>query len=112
MIDTTKYPPRVSVERYLDGPDALPLATTPTVNDKRLPAGTPSIGFGITGAHELYRTRTMSHLYDEWMVEFVIDQARDTARSQGLVLADCHRCRLTQAVDFDADACPTCHGDL
>lgn len=101
------------LRRWSDGPDALPTGDARTV----LPA---TAGVHLAGddvveffrAQELYRTRNASHLFDEWMVDLVLDLAYTQARAAGLMLADCHRCHITLQVDDDTDACTYCGTEL
>lgn len=63
-------------------------------------------------ARVLYLMRTQSHLYDDKMADETIDLWRTLAKSDGLLLADCHHCDVTHMVTSDADNCPTCGRDL
>jgi hypothetical protein len=106
--DPSKYGRSPGIAKHLSTPEAFHVVTQLRENNRPLPAGTAPVGIGLGHAHELYRMRTMSHLYDERDVEVLIDLERIRARSTGHLLADCHRCKTTAQVTPDADACPTC----
>lgn len=57
---------------------------------------------------EAYRMRTRPELYDEWMVEIVLDHRQAVARNTGTFNYDCHTCHSTLYVTADAVACPRC----
>lgn len=97
------------LRRWTDGPEALPTGpkrvVLPSANGVHL--GEDDV-MEFYRAQELYRTRTQSHLFDEWMVDLVLDLSYTQARAAGRMLADCHRCHITLMVTEDADACTYC----
>jgi hypothetical protein len=112
-IVQARYPAPRSLDRHRSTPEALKVVTSFPDNDRRHRIGSvTSIGFGMSRASELYRMRTMPHLYDERDVESALDLERDIVRRSGHLLADCHRCRATLHVTDDTDACPTCGTEL
>lgn len=57
---------------------------------------------------EAYRMRTRPELYDEWMVEIVLEHRQRRATETGTLNYDCHTCHSTLYVTPDAGACPRC----
>jgi len=103
--------PRINVSKHYSTPEALPVgAPRPAHVD---PVGRfDPIGLGLGHAGEIYRMRTLPHLYDERDVESALDLERATAMRTGHLLADCHTCKATLHVTADTDACTSCGTEL
>ena len=96
----------INLDRFADGPDALPTGTRRT--RKRYRGKHRNIGFGFTEAQEVFRVRTQPHLYDEWHVEFV-DRTRNLQATEADMYDwDCHKCQNAVMTPDLPATCPIC----
>lgn len=97
------------LDRYKDGPDALPKGTPHTHKPGAAIALIPEGLVEDYRAAELYRMRNMPHLWDDWMRDLVEDARAKAVDSIGTVYDwDCHKCQRAVITHTLNERCPNC----